>query len=125
MPTVLDPRAAAAALSERWSPRVLAQLDQAYYVKVAKLEGAFTWHAHEREDELFFVLSGRLKIELENGAAVELGEGQMYVVEKGLRHRPVAERECLVLLFERASTEHTGGTPSPLARTIAEQLRPL
>ncbi len=121
MHRAVSPKQIAAALTESWSPRVIAEVDDAY-VKVAKLHGSFTWHAHEQEDELFLVLGGRLRIELEDGA-VELGEGEMYLVPKGVRHNPVAEEECLVLLVERKSTLHTGDTVTEKTRSIEEQLR--
>jgi len=123
MPKVVSPAKVAAALTERWSPRIIAELDDAY-VKVASLEGVFGWHAHEGEDELFFVLRGKLRIELEDGA-VELDEGDLYVVPKGVRHNPVAERECLVILVERKSTLHTGDVVNERTRSLAEQLRPV
>lgn len=91
-------------------------------IKVAKIKGVLAWHSHDDEDELFYVLRGALRIELENGA-VELGEGQMWVVPKGVRHNPVAEHECLVLLIERKSTLHTGDIATGKTCTIAEQLQ--
>lgn len=117
---VVSPRQVAAGLSEFWSPRVLAEIDDAY-VKCARLHGEFTWHAHDHEDELFFVLAGTLRIELAE-RTVELREGELFVVPKGVRHKPVAEQECLVLLVERKSTQHTGDEVTPLTRSIAEQL---
>jgi mannose-6-phosphate isomerase-like protein (cupin superfamily) len=110
----------AADLSDYWSPRVVGEVGDSY-VKVAKLKGTLMWHSHEREDELFFVLRGRLRIEMEH-ATVELGEGEMYIVPKGVRHNPVAEDECHVLLFERKSTAHTGDTITERTRSIEEQL---
>lgn len=123
MPKVVSPANIAAALTERWSPRIIAELDDAY-VKVACLEGVFGWHAHQDEDELFFVLRGNLRIELEEGA-IELGEGDLYVVPKGVRHNPVAEQQCLVMLVERKSTLHTGDVVNERTRSLAEQLRPV
>jgi mannose-6-phosphate isomerase-like protein (cupin superfamily) len=119
----MSPQRVAAALGELWSPRVIAAVDDAY-VKVARVHGEFIWHAHENEDELFFILKGRLRIELE-GAAVELNEGDLYVVPKGVWHRPVAENECQVMLLERKSTLHTGDALSERSRSLADQLRPL
>ncbi|MCU0684489.1 MAG: cupin domain-containing protein [Polyangiaceae bacterium] len=125
MPQALSPRQIAASLTELWSPRVIGEVDDAY-VKVAKLHGSLGWHRHEGEDEMFLVLQGQLRIELEGEAgAVDLGEGQMFVVPKGVQHNPVAERECLVLLIERKSTLHTGDRVTEQTRSIAEQLRPL
>ena len=123
MSKVFRPGEAAAALSEYWSPRVVAELDDSY-VKVAKVRGSLTWHRHEGEDELFYVLKGRLRIELED-RTVELGEGEGFVVPRGARHNPVAERECHLMLVERKSTLHTGDEVTDRTRTIAEQLRPL
>ncbi len=123
MSTVFSPNAAAAALTEYWSPRVIAELDDSY-VKVAKVLGSLAWHSHDVEDELFYVLRGRLRIEMED-RAVELGEGQGFVVPRGVRHNPVAEEECHLMLVERKSTLHTGSEVTDRTRTIAEQLRPL
>lgn len=122
MPNAVSPREAAAALTEFWSPRVIAEIDDAY-VKVAKVHGTLAWHSHEHEDELFFVLEGRLRIEME-GRTVELGPGEMFVVPKGVRHNPVAEAECLLMLIERKTTLHTGDVATDKTRSIAEQLRP-
>ena len=121
--TAISPHRLAASLTEYWSPRVVAELDD-NYVKVAKIEGVFGWHAHPDEDELFLILKGRLRIEMEDGA-VELDEGDIYVVPKGVRHNPVAEQECHVLLIEKKTTLHTGDTVTPRTRTLADQLRPL
>jgi mannose-6-phosphate isomerase-like protein (cupin superfamily) len=122
MPAATLPRNIAASLTELWSPRVIAELDDSY-VKVAKVHGTLAWHSHDDEDELFLVLQGHLRIEMENGA-VELGEGQMFVVPKGVRHNPVAERECLIMLIERKSTLHTGSVVTEKTRSLDEQLRP-
>jgi mannose-6-phosphate isomerase-like protein (cupin superfamily) len=121
MPATISPAKIAAALTELWSPRVVGEVDDAY-VKVAKIKGVFGWHAHEDEDELFLILKGRLRIEMERGP-VELGEGEMYVVPKGTRHNPVADEECHVMLIERTSTLHTGSTITEKTRSIADQLR--
>jgi mannose-6-phosphate isomerase-like protein (cupin superfamily) len=113
----------AAVLSEHWSPRVVAEVDDAY-VKVAKVQGSFGWHAHADEDELFLVLKGRLRIEMEEGA-VDLGEGELFVVPKGVRHNPVAHDECHLMLIERKSTLHSGDAVNEKTRSLAEQLRPV
>jgi mannose-6-phosphate isomerase-like protein (cupin superfamily) len=123
MSSVISVKQAAAALSELWSPRVVGEVDDVY-VKVAKVQGTLAWHSHDAEDELFLVLRGRLRIEMED-RAVELNEGDMFVVPKGVRHNPVAEQECCILLIERKSTQHTGNTVTEKTRSIAEQLRPV
>ncbi len=123
MSAIVSPKEAAATLTELWSPRIVAEVDDAY-VKVAKVRGVFGWHSHADEDELFLILKGRLRIEMEHGP-VDLGEGDMYVVPKGTRHNPVAEEECHVMLIERKSTLHAGDVVNEKTRTLAEQLRPL
>lgn len=123
MPGVVSPKQIAAALTELWSPRVIGEVDDAY-IKVAKVRGSLAWHSHENEDELFLVLKGRLRIELE-GSAVELDEGEMYVIPKGIRHNPVADEECQLMLIERKSTRHTGTVTTEKTRSLAEQLRPI
>jgi mannose-6-phosphate isomerase-like protein (cupin superfamily) len=121
MPQAISPRHIAASLTEHWSPRVVGEVDD-NYVKVAKLLGVFGWHAHAGEDELFMVLKGRLRIEMEAGA-VEIGEGEFYVVPKGVRHNPVAVEEVHVMLFERKTTLHSGNEVNEHTRSIADQLR--
>ncbi|HEV8695406.1 MAG TPA: cupin domain-containing protein [Lysobacter sp.] len=123
MNRVVSPQHMAAVLSEHWSPRVVAEVDDAY-VKVAKVQGSFGWHAHADEDELFLVLKGRLRIEMEEGA-VDLGEGELFVVPKGVRHNPVAHDECHLMLIERKSTLHSGDAVNEKTRSLAEQLRPV
>lgn len=118
-----SPKQVAASLTELWSPRVVAEVDDAY-VKVAKVKGTLAWHSHENEDELFLILKGRLRIEMEAGA-VELEEGELFVVPKGVRHNPVADEECHVMLIERKSTQHTGDVVTDKTRSLAEQLRPV
>ena len=117
-----SPKDIAASLTELWSPRVVAEVDDSY-VKVAKVHGSLTWHSHDNEDELFFILKGHLRIEME-GKVVELDEGEMFVVPKGVRHNPVADHECHIMLIERKSTLHTGNTVTEKTRSLAEQLRP-
>ena len=99
MPSVKSPKHIAASLVEHWSPRVIAEVDDCY-IKVAKVQGSLAWHSHEQEDELFLVLSGHLRIEMED-KTVELEEGEIFVVPRGVRHNPVADQECHLLLFER------------------------
>ncbi|SHL71853.1 cupin domain-containing protein [Rhodanobacter sp. OK091] len=123
MSSVVSPKQIAASLTELWSPRVIGEVDDAY-IKVAKVRGSLAWHSHENEDELFLILKGRLRIELE-GNTVELGEGEMYIVPKGVRHNPVAEEECQLMLIERKSTLHTGTVATEKTRSLAEQLRPV
>jgi mannose-6-phosphate isomerase-like protein (cupin superfamily) len=121
MPNASSPKAIAAALTDYWSPRVVGEVDDSY-IKVAKVRGSLCWHSHDDEDELFLILKGHLRIELEHAASVELDEGEMFVVPKGMRHNPVAEQECLLMLIERKSTRHTGDVVTERTRSLAEQL---
>ena len=123
MSAVISAKNIASSLSELWSPRIIAEVDSVY-VKVAKIHGVFGWHSHKGEDELFLVLSGHLRIEMET-ESVALGEGELYVVPKGVRHNPVAENECLVMLVEQKSTLHTGNLITEKTRSLADQLRPV
>jgi len=123
MNEAISPNKVAASLTEYWSPRVVAELDDSY-VKVAKVLGSLTWHSHENEDELFYILKGSLTIEMED-RTVFLHEGDTFVVPKGVRHNPIADQECHIMLIERKSTLHTGTEVSAKTRSLAEQLRPV
>ena len=96
--------------SEHWQPKVVGELN-GQQVKVAKLLGPFEWHHHEAEDELFLVVKGRLTMELRD-KTVELLPGEFLIVPRGVEHRPVAEQEVEVVLFEPASTLNTGNVRS-------------
>ena len=93
-------------IAETWSPKIIGAVN-GMHVKLAKLEGPFEWHSHATEDELFLVVSGRLRMEFRNGVRV-LEAGEVIVVPHGVEHRPVAEPDCRILLFEPASTVNTG-----------------
>ncbi|MDT8409263.1 MAG: cupin domain-containing protein [Wenzhouxiangellaceae bacterium] len=116
-----SPLEIAESLTEYWSPKVIAEVDD-HYVKVAKVKGQLAWHEHAGEDEMFQVLRGHLKIELPD-RSVELGAGELFVVPRGVRHNPIAERETLIMLFERKQTRHTGDVTMEKTRSIAQQLR--
>jgi mannose-6-phosphate isomerase-like protein (cupin superfamily) len=96
--------------SEPWSPKIIAQMND-YHFKVAKVQGEFIWHSHPETDEVFLVLHGQLEIRFRDGS-VKLNEGDMFVVPKGVEHKPVAERECHILLIEPAGTVNTGDVVS-------------
>lgn len=98
--------AAFAQITEHWRPKVVAELN-GQEVKLAKVKGEFVWHHHEREDELFLVLKGRLLVEFRD-RTVALGPGEMVVVPKGAEHRPVALDEVEMLIFEPAGVRNTG-----------------
>ncbi len=118
-----SPIQVAESLTELWSPRVIAEIDDSY-IKVAKVHGSLAWHNHEHEDEMFFVLKGHLKIEMKDSIAT-LNAGEMFVVPKGVMHNPIADEECLIMLIEKKSTLHTGDTITEKTKSLDEQLRPL
>ena len=95
-----------ATFSEHWSPRIIAQMND-YHFKIVKVQGEFVWHDHPETDEVFMVLKGRLEIQFRD-AQVTVREGEMFVVPKGLEHKPAAEEECHILLVEPAGTINTG-----------------
>ncbi|MGM0784009.1 MULTISPECIES: cupin domain-containing protein [Halomonadaceae] len=95
-----------AKVSEFWSPRVVAEMND-YQFKVAKFEGEFIWHDHQETDEVFLVISGSMGIEFREGT-VRLSEGEMYVVPRGVEHKPFADSECHVLLIEPRGVVNTG-----------------
>lgn len=94
------------------------------YIKVARVQGEFPWHAHEHEDEMFLVLRGRLRVGRSeaDGGPVVLGPGEFFVVPRGVRHNTSAEAETLIALIETVTTLHTGGEQTALTRSIAEQM---
>lgn len=118
----VDIAAALEQVTEHWSPRVIGRVND-QYVKVAKLLGEFVWHAHDDEDELFLVVAGTLRIQLEGGDEVTIGPGQFHVVPKGVRHNPIAEEEVSVVLIETVTTAHTGDVVTertvPIERQVA------
>ena len=103
--------AAFARISEHWRPKVIAELN-GQEVKAVKIQGEFVWHHHDDEDELFLIHKGRLRIEFRD-RVVELGPGECLVVPRGVEHRPVAEAECELLLFEPAEVRNTGDVDHP------------
>ena len=109
-----------AQIHEHWSPRVIARVND-QYVKLAKLKGEFVWHDHAQEDELFFIVKGRLEMQYED-RTVALSEGDMHVVPKGVQHNPVAQEECWVMLVEPVETKHTGDVMADGTRSLDEQL---
>jgi mannose-6-phosphate isomerase-like protein (cupin superfamily) len=95
-----------AKIHEHWRPKVVGELN-GQEVKLVKLQGEFVWHHHEQEDELFLVVKGRIRIEFRDRVVI-LEQGEFLVVPRGVEHRPVADAEAEVLLFEPAATRNTG-----------------
>jgi mannose-6-phosphate isomerase-like protein (cupin superfamily) len=103
-------------INNHWHPRIVGELN-GQHLKLVKFQGPFTWHHHEAEDEMFLVVKGRFRMEFREGRGddsrptqrdVWLEEGEFIIVDRGVEHRPVAEEECHVLLFEPATTLNTG-----------------
>lgn len=100
--------------SDHWHPRIIGALN-GQAVKLAKVQGEFVWHSHENEDELFYILKGTLKIEFRDGIKI-LNEGEMLIIPRGVEHRPIAEEEVHLMLFEPIETKHTGEVEHELTR---------
>jgi mannose-6-phosphate isomerase-like protein (cupin superfamily) len=98
--------------SEHWSPKIIAQMND-YHFKLVKFQGDFVWHSHGDTDEVFIVLDGAMRIDFRDGK-VELRAGEMFVVPRGVEHKPFAERECKIMLIEPAGTINTGDTGGDL-----------
>jgi mannose-6-phosphate isomerase-like protein (cupin superfamily) len=108
-------------VTAHWTPRVVGRVND-QYVKVAKLLGELTWHAHEAEDEMFLVVSGRLRIQLPDDQEVVLGPGQFHVVPRGVQHNPVADEEVEIVLIETVTTAHTGDVIVPGTVPVERQV---
>lgn len=106
--------------AEYWSPKIVGELN-GQHVKLAKFKGEFVWHKHDEEDELFYVISGNLTIAFRD-KTVELAAGEFLIVPRGIEHKPIAEEEVAVLLFEPASTLNTGDTESTLTQRDLDRL---
>lgn len=112
-----------AQVTRHWTPRVVGQVND-QYVKVATLLGELVWHAHDGEDEMFLVVYGTLRIQLEGDREVVLGPGEFYVVPKGVQHNPVADEEVGIVLIETVTTAHTGSVIVDGTVPLEQQLRP-
>ena len=108
------------AINDLWNPRIIASLN-GQEVKLAKIEGDFVWHAHDEEDELFYVVKGRLEIHFRDKIEVLLPV-QIIVVPRGVEHKPLATEETWIMLFEPQSTDHTGGVDTPLRQKKVERI---
>ena len=91
---------------EQWTPKIIGELN-GQHIKLSKLQGEFVWHKHDNEDEAFFVVKGSFTMELRD-KNIELNEGEMIIIPKGVEHKPVAKEEAWVMLFEPAGTLNTG-----------------
>jgi mannose-6-phosphate isomerase-like protein (cupin superfamily) len=102
---------------ETWHPRIIGEINAAY-VKLAKLKGEFIWHKHDEEDEMFFVIKGLLVIRLRDGE-LQIGEGELAIIPRGVEHLPIADEEVQVLLIEPKTTRNTGNVED--GRTVEPQ----
>ena len=98
--------------NEHFTPKIIGEANS-QYVKIAKIQGEFVWHSHEAEDELFLVFKGTMTIELRD-REIQLGEGEMFIVPKGVEHRTLAAEETYVMMIEPKSTAHSGNVESDL-----------
>ena len=98
--------------SDHWSPRIIAEMND-YQFKLVKIQGEFVWHNHTDTDEVFIVIEGKMEIEFEN-ETVELNEGEMYVVPKGVLHKPRSDSECKIMLVEPRGVINTGNSEGEL-----------
>lgn len=105
-------------ITEHWQPRVVAEMND-YQFKLAKIQGEFIWHSHPETDEVFLIIEGALRLEFRDGR-VDLKAGEMFVVPKGVEHRPVAANECKIMLIEPRGTVNTGDAGGP--RTAANDV---
>ena len=117
MPDKVSLDAAFARIDDHWNPRIAAELN-GQQVKVAKLLGAFVWHHHEAEDELFLVHRGRLRLELRD-RVVDLGPGELFVVPRGVEHQPYAPEDTHLLLIEPTGTPNTGNPATAQPRRLS------
>ena len=106
--------------SDHWNPRIVGELN-GQHVKLVKFKGEFVWHKHEHEDELFYVLGGSFKMEFRD-KTIELNTNEFLIVPKGVEHRPVAEQEVSVMLFEPATTINTGDSPGELTKISLDKI---
>ncbi|HYC87217.1 MAG TPA: cupin domain-containing protein [Chryseosolibacter sp.] len=106
--------------SDHWNPRIIGELN-GQHVKAVKLKGEFVWHHHDHEDELFLVIRGLLKMEFRD-KTVNVGEGEFIIVPKTVEHRPVADEEVEILLFEPATTLNTGNVENERTRKQLEKI---
>jgi quercetin dioxygenase-like cupin family protein len=109
-------------LVDYFSPKIIGEVND-QYIKVVKIKGQeVPWHNHENEDELFYVVKGTLLIEIENQADLILKKGDLFVVKKGKNHRVSSKKECLIMLIESKTTEHTGKIKSAITKSVGEQI---
>jgi len=106
--------------NDHWNPKIIGELN-GQHVKLVKFKGEFIWHKHDNEDEMFYVLKGKFVMEFRD-KNIELSENEFLIVPKGIEHRPVAEKEVSVMLFEPAATLNTGDKVSDLTKIVLDKI---
>lgn len=106
--------------NDHWNPKIIGELN-GQHVKLVKFKGEFIWHKHDNEDEMFYVLKGKFVMEFRD-KNIELCENEFLIVPKGIEHRPVAEKEVSVMLFEPAATLNTGDKVSDLTKIVLDKI---
>ena len=106
--------------SEHWSPKIVGELN-GQQVKLARIKGEFVWHKHDDEDEMFYVLKGGFRMEFRD-RTVELRENEFLIVPRGVEHRPVAEEEACIMLFEPAGTLNTGNVQHEMTKSVLQKI---
>ena len=119
MPETIDLKSKFSSFEDTWHPRIIGEAN-GQYLKLAHCEGTLEWHSHDNEDEVFLCIDGRLVLELRD-REITLEAGQLFVVPRGVEHRPRAEPRASVLLFEPKQTEHLGGSGGPREVTVDDQ----
>ena len=128
MPAEVNLLAKFSQINQHWQPHIAGELN-GQLIKLVKFQGEFVWHHHDNEDEMFFVVKGQFRMEFQNDAGegarairtVTINEGEFIIVPRGVEHKPVADEECWVMLFEPASTLNTGNVVNQ--RTVRELKR--
>ncbi len=120
MPAAVNLAEKLGTFSDHWNPRIVGQYN-GNEVRIAKVEGEFTWHSHAETDELFLTISGDFAVEFRDGL-VKLAPGEVLVVPKGTEHRPIAKGECAILMIDREGEPNTGANPSQYTRQKLETI---
>lgn len=108
-------------VTKYFSPKIVGEVNDVF-IKIVKVKGQdVPWHTHDNEDEMFYVIKGRLNMECKGSDNIQLGTGEFYIVSKGIKHRVYSEKDCWLMLVENKSTKHTGNIRSPITKTINEQ----
>ncbi len=111
-----------AKVTDYFSPKIIGEVNDVF-VKLAKIKGEkVPWHNHENEDELFYILTGRLLFEIEDEESFVMNPGDMFIVKRGINHRVSSEEECSIMLIENKTTAHTGGVESEITKTLEQQM---